>query len=339
MNKPMQQVRLKFTDFPGPFNPTRIQALLRQRFEIVIDDERPDYVIYSVSSHNHLRYPEAVRIFFTGENIRPDFNICDYAFGYDWLEFGDRHYRCPNYQLYDQYHDLCQRMRSVAPTSDFSNDTRKFCNFIYTSGSGHPFRDEFFHHLNKYRQVDAPGAHLRNTDADIGPAYKGDWSASKVAFQRGYKFSFAFENSTTIGYTTEKIVHAMAADTIPIYWGNPSIGREFNSRRFVNCHNYPDAEAMAQRIMEIDRDDGLFRQILTEPFFPANEALESLRDERILDQFENIFTQPKQTAFRRNFHAWGAHYEQQRQAEVHALSLVSGKGILHGLARILQRLA
>lgn len=338
MSKSTNVIRVKFTDFPGPFNPTRIERLLRQRFELVIDNGHPDYVIYSVTGHKHLLHPEAVRIFFTGENIRPDFNICDYAFAYDWMEFGDRYYRCPNYQLYDQFKLLCRSLRTAEPADDFSSDGLKFCNFVYTSPNGHPFRDQCFHRLNQYKRVDAPGAHLKNTDADIGPAYQGDWSASKVAFQSGYKFSFAFENSTTIGYTTEKIVHAMAAGSIPIYWGNPEIGREFNTRRFVNCHDYADADAIAQRIAEIDNNETEFRSMLREPFFPGNRAPENLQDEKILDQFDRIFDAPKQKAFRRNFHAWGLHYEQQRRAEVRALSLVEGKGILHRAARVLQRL-
>ncbi len=336
----MKKIRIRFTDFPGPFNPTRIEKLLRQRFDVVIDEQQPDYIIHSVRGYEYLRHPQAVRIFFTGENIRPDFNLCDYAFAYDWLEFGDRYYRVPNYQLYDQYRDLCTRLHSGPPEADPPGAKAGFCNFIYTSPNGHPFRDQVFHRLSQHRRVDSPGKHLNNMPGDdAGPAYQGDWSGSKVAFQRRYKFSFAFENSSTLGYTTEKIVHAMSADTIPIYWGNPEIGREFNVRRFINCHDYPDLEAVARRVIEIDQDDALYRQILAEPFFPGNQVPDALRDERILDQFERIFAQPKEAAFRRNFHAWGAHYEELRRDEADAYRLLHGKGVASRLARILQRLA
>ena len=40
--------------------------------------ENPDYVFYSVFSNEYLLYPNAVRVFFTGENIAPDFQMCDY---------------------------------------------------------------------------------------------------------------------------------------------------------------------------------------------------------------------------------------------------------------------
>src|SRR5262249_55166951 len=53
-----------------------------------------------------------------------------------------------------------------------------------------------------------------------------------------YKFVIAFENSSLSGYNTEKLTHAIEADCVPIYWGDPEIGRSFNTRRFVNGHDY-----------------------------------------------------------------------------------------------------
>ena len=55
---------------------------------------------------------------------------------------------------------------------------------------------------------------------------------------RDYKFVIAFENSSFPGYNTEKLTHAIEADSLPIYWGDPQIGRSYNVRRFVNAHDY-----------------------------------------------------------------------------------------------------
>lgn len=327
-------IRLAFCGFPGPFNPTQIRRFLEQRFDLTIDQERPDYVIHSVFSDEFLHYRNAVRIFFTGENVRPDFNLCDYAFGYDWLEFGDRYMRCPNYALYDQFKDICRRQHTDVAT--LAHD-RRFCNFIYTNRAGHLFRDEFFHLLSSYRRIDSPGAHLHNCDDVIGAAYQGDWSTPKVTYQRGFKFSFAFENSSTPGYTTEKIVHAFAADTIPIYWGNPEIGREFNTRRMVNCHEFPTAEAIVSRIAEIDRSDALYREILVEPFFPAHTDSERL-EETILRQFNYIFRQPQTQALRRNLHSWGARYETERSQASAASAFLNSRGLLPFFGRRLFQL-
>jgi hypothetical protein len=236
---------------------------------------------------------------------------------------------------------LCGRRRSRLPDGPLASLKPNFCNFIYTNGESHPSRDEFFATLSRYRKVDSAGSHLNNTGFTPGAAYRGDWSAEKVAFQRSYKFSIAFENSSTPGYTTEKIVHALAADTIPIYWGNPEIGREFNTRRFINCHEFPNVDAVVDRISQIDRDDDLFRAILAEPFFPDDRIPESLQDEVVLAQFDRIFSQPKEKAFRRNRFVWGRKYEQRRIREVRALALLETPGIsgrlLRALSKVLRR--
>ncbi len=329
-------ISIGFSGFPSPFNPERIQGLLEQKYEVKLDQKNPDYLIYSVFSNDHLRFKDSVKIFFTGENVHPDFNLCDYAFGYDWLEFGDRYLRCPNYVLYPQYKDLIRRKRTQLSDTPAN---RRFCNFIYSNRAGHPFRDEFFHKLSGYKPVVSAGKHLRNTDESIGEAYQGDWSSPKVAYQRGFKFSFAFENSSTPGYTTEKIVHALAADTIPIYWGNPAIGREFNPHRIINCHAFDSAEALIARITELDQDDSRYRQVLQEPFFPNNENPAELEESTILQQFGLIFHQPKAAAFRRNFHFWGERYERERREQVATYSFVEAKGCLGLASRALRRLA
>jgi len=43
-----------------------------------------------------------------------------------------------------------------------------------------------------------------------------------------YMFSFAHENASYPGYFTEKILDCFATGTIPIYWGDPDIGKVFN---------------------------------------------------------------------------------------------------------------
>lgn len=63
--------------------------------------------------------------------------------------------------------------------------------------------------------------------------------------KKPYKFSIAFENAWYPGYTSEKIVTSMLAGTIPIYWGNPDISREFNSASFINCHDFPTLDDAA----------------------------------------------------------------------------------------------
>lgn len=72
-----------------------------------------------------------------------------------------------------------------------------------------------FEALKKYKKVNSGGRYLNN----IGRAV-----VDKIQFESRHKFSICFENSSYPGYTTEKIIEAFAAKTIPIYWGNPCVG-------------------------------------------------------------------------------------------------------------------
>ena len=53
----------------------------------------------------------------------------------------------------------------------------------------------------------------------------GGWESVRETI-RNYKFYLAFENSRTTDYVTERVFHALAEGTVPVYRGAPNI-REF----------------------------------------------------------------------------------------------------------------
>ena len=319
-----KQIRVAFSDFPGETNPTLITNLLSSRYDILRVEQDPDYVIYSVTGSGYLKFDNAIRIFVTGENIHPDFNLCDYAFTYDWLDFGDRHYRMPNFALYNEWSDITNRGRSNL--NDISSKTA-FCNFIYTNAAGHPYRDQFFKALNNVQSVESFGGHLRNSKREIAPPYLGDWSKSKVDAQRPFKFTIAFENSTTPGYTTEKLIQALAADTIPIYWGDPLVMSLFNPGRIINANELSKEEAI-NVVMNLDRDDQAYLKMVNAPFFSDERMVQSLSAEQLLGAFSYIFDQDRKQAPRRNPYFFGRQYEERRRAEVKAGNLLRRLGVL-----------
>lgn len=48
-----------------------------------------------------------------------------------------------------------------------------------------------------------------------------------------YRFSIAMENTQRAYYFTEKIIDCFLVDTVPIYWGSPSIKEVFDSRGII----------------------------------------------------------------------------------------------------------
>lgn len=135
----------------------------------------------------------------------------------------------------------------------------KFCCFV-VSNPRSAFRNDFFSSLSKYKRVDSGGKHLNN----IGYLVPGIHSAGPIIdFISQYRFCISFENSEAPGYCTEKIVQSMWANTIPIYWGDPEVTSYFNPKSFVLVK---DKDEALRRVMELDRNETLYQNILKEPW-------------------------------------------------------------------------
>jgi hypothetical protein len=280
----MLKVRLDFCDFwPGfPKTNNFFYRLLRERFEVEICDS-PDFLIFAdLGQHVH-RVHNCVKIHFCTENFAPDFDLCDYAFTCREIE-DPRHLRLPYYVLSDPR----QLLKDNENAEQILAGKTRFCGFLASYANQKTrMRNEFFHKLCKYRKVESAGAALNNTGYRV-PRVPG----AKLEFLRPFKFNLAFENASVPGYTTEKIVQAMQARAMPIYWGNPGVGREFNSRSFLNYFDFPSEEALIEKIVELDRDDAKYLEYLRQPYFHNNQPNEFFSRERLLNQFEKIFTTP-----------------------------------------------
>lgn len=166
-------------------------------------------------------------------------------------------------------------------------DTRdKFCNFIYSNSEADVRRKEFFSLLSKYKRIDSGGMFLNNIGSLVN---------DKFEFQRAYKFSIAFENSSCSGYTTEKLIDAKAAGSIPIYWGNPDINKEFNTKSFINCHDYDSFAEVIDLVKNIDNDSRLYESYMTAPFYNEGINIENIYENRLRKFLYNIIDKSKNT--------------------------------------------
>ena len=107
----------------------------------------------------------------------------------------------------------------------------------------------------------------------------------KRQFQSDYKFSIAFENNAYRpqhkGYTTEKIMEPMTVNSLPIYWGNPEINKEFNTKSFINFYDYNDFQKMIEAIIQLDNDPHKYLQMMSQPWFLDNQIPENNKEENI----------------------------------------------------------
>jgi hypothetical protein len=170
------------------------------------------------------------KIFIGCENVRPIMAECDWAFGV----LHEDNVRHPRYMRLQRWGDDSHLVQQDKNWAELLQAKTRFCAFLYANPC--PYREAFFRALSRYKRVDAPGRSMNNM-AGIDPVPgQIDWKA-KVEFLRAYKFVVAFENSSAPGYNTEKLTHAIEADSMPIYWGDPEIGRSFNTGRFINAHD------------------------------------------------------------------------------------------------------
>ncbi|HZZ29113.1 MAG TPA: glycosyltransferase family 10 [Pirellulales bacterium] len=275
------RLRLAFSDFKAAMNPANhyFTRLLREKYDVELSDQ-PEIVIYSCygSRENFRRYP-CTRVYYTSENLRPNFADCDYAFTFDYCDHPN-HYRLPQYALHC---DVGRLVKTTVDPQKVLAEKIQFCNFVYSNRYCR-FRNAFFRELSKYKHVDAGGRLFNN----VGGRVK-----DKLEFIRQYKFTLAFENSSYPGYTTEKIGQPMLMNSLPIYWGNPLVHRDFNPASFLNYFDYGSPRALIERIIEVDRNDELYCQYVSQPWFHGNRPNAFVDKQNVLAQFEKILSSPQ----------------------------------------------
>ncbi len=272
----MQTIRLWFTDFWPLFNQKDnfFIDFLSKKYSLILDSEKPDFLFYSNFGVDYKKY-NCTKIYFTGENVRPDFNECDYALSFDYSD-NPRNYRFPLYLIYDDINKLTRKKPSF---DDFLKEKTKFCNFIF-SNPNNPFRNEFFKKLSRYKKVDSAGRLYNNTKF---------YAKSKLDLIKDYKFTIAIENESFPGYTTEKIFEPMLVQSMPVYWGNPLVENDFNTESFVNIHDFESADDAIDYIIELDRDEQKYYEVYQKPYLNGNEIPDFANKKRIFDNFDKIF--------------------------------------------------
>ena len=101
--KNKKRIFINFTDMPGAYIGKHSSwynhpfiTILEKYYDVVIT-EKPDFLFYNVFGDNFKKYKNCVKIYFTANVAAPNFNQCDYAMGFDFINFEDRYYRYPLY--------------------------------------------------------------------------------------------------------------------------------------------------------------------------------------------------------------------------------------------------
>lgn len=269
----MKTLKLGFTDtYDNAKN--FFTDVLSKHYNIIRDDNDPDYLIFGDSNfgENHYNYPRAKKIFFTGENVRPNYFTYNHAITFDH-ENSPKHYRLPLYVLEmwaiakdspnvtTDYHYLVNK--KIDAEVEWNKKVR-FASYIQ-SNPNCVLRSQFVEFLIKNRSVDSGGPHM-NTIGRIIPRDR----QLKINFFNESKFGIAFENGSYPGYVTEKLIDSYYANTIPVYWGSSTVNRDFNPKSFINAADFKNFSDLLEYMRALSNNKNEYLDILTQPAFTDN---------------------------------------------------------------------
>jgi hypothetical protein len=267
-------LKVAVSDFWDGFDPTSdvvVNALLPSGFESVdiVDVASADLVIHSVFGVDHLRAGGTV-VAYSGETLMSMRSAAQWSI--DWRFIDEvNHLRLP----------LWVAVRLNDPI-DFDRDrsdpaSRRFCNFVFGNGRC-PTRNAFFEALHRREPVDSLGRVYNNTTHPaLSQRDDPSWHRSKLGVLGEYKFTIAFENSEHVGYTTEKLIDAWLADTVPIYWGNPGLGADLPVGACLSLHEAGSMAKLVDQVLEVHHDPVRYEEIRQANPFRTGEIHDTVK--------------------------------------------------------------
>jgi GR25 family glycosyltransferase involved in LPS biosynthesis len=224
----------------------------------------PELIIFGPFGNRWKEYPSIPKVHFTGENT-PEVigeNVkLNLGFEHRYM-CGKNYLRFPLWLTEINWFKAdINRLVNPLPiplelcTRVANNPRTKFCSFIVTNPTN-PIRNQSYHWLNSYKNVDSAGR-LYNT---VGPELfalggGGGGELKKTKFMMDYKFALTYENNSGSGYTTEKYLHAKAAGTVPIYWGDPEFHRDFDIEGCIDARHVRTPEELIDLVKACESDE------------------------------------------------------------------------------------
>jgi GR25 family glycosyltransferase involved in LPS biosynthesis len=240
--------------------------------------QQPDLIVFGPFGRDWMKFPINIpKVHFTGENSPPiqrEDVVLNMGYQHNYM-IKDSYIRFPLWMMeIDWFQADVERLVNPKPiplqlcTQTYENtleSRQKFCSFIVSNPSN-PIRNQAFHSLNQYKPVDSGGGLFNTIGNELAAGLGGGGGElKKTKFMMKYKFAITYENSKSMGYCTEKYLHAKAAGTIPIYWGDPEFQRDFDTAGCIDARNFTTPDELIRAVKEVDMNDQLWRQMASTP--------------------------------------------------------------------------
>jgi hypothetical protein len=100
-----------------------------------------------------------------------------------------------------------------------------------------------------------------------------------------YKFVVCNDSDDNI---SEKIINAIIANCIPIYFGSSDIFNYINKKRFIYSRDFTNFNDLLNHIIKLDNDMNLYSSVLEESVFIGNIRYDNL-EEYLEDKIDKSF--------------------------------------------------
>lgn len=267
MNK--ETLKVAYVDFwPEWSIENFIIPILRKHFYVIEDYSQPDIIFHSIFNgmKDISKYNRKIpRVLILAENWRTSQLDTDFSISFD--PHSQTNYRLPLWQIYLL---LWSELKDQLYNKVQHNSFERFASFVVSNGSNF-YRNSAFQSLNNYKYVCSYGRFMNNSNELQQKSEERYWRDAKLEFfkEHPHKFMFAFENTPTKYYCTEKIMDAFLVGSIPIYWGDPKVKEDWNDKAFVNVMEL--GNNWINEIKRLDQDSSLFKEKYNQPVFTENQ--------------------------------------------------------------------
>ena len=90
------------------------------------------------------------------------------------------------------------------------------------------------------------------------------------------------------GYVSEKLTKPLFSNSVPIYYGSPSVNKEFDEKRFINANNKTFKQIIDEIIL-LDNNNKLYNDKIKENVFINNQIPIYWTEEYIKNWVDKIF--------------------------------------------------
>jgi hypothetical protein len=298
--------------------------VLSKKYNVVIDAENPDLVIYSNLNFNennidtflkanpkvHDHNDKSKKFLYASGEVA-DFGSMlhldnHWSIGYQKFNH-ERYLRQPSgmldvWTLFDESRLTDSPLNWLTEKRNFDIISKRnvgFCSI--TQASHNDFREKVFDKLCEYKQVNSSGPWKQNLFGNdtlnrhqwINHIYSGRMDGlgyrEKIGFFEKNKFNISIHFTDTPYILQEKIFHAYFSGAIPIFYGNKFILEEgFNPKSFINLHEYDNLDDFLDLVKRIDSDTELYRSYIEEPMYVNNTLPEYMSFDYTLNFLEKV---------------------------------------------------